>query len=74
MSRLANDRGKVSDFVKAGTIELSGSHKSLKIIINDPNHAYQETYYVSIADIHRALEQPTFCATIVKRIDREGEG
>jgi len=73
MSRLANDRGKVSDFVKAGTIELSGSHKSLKIIINDPNHAFQETYYVSIADIHKVLEQPSKVATIVKRLDREAK-
>ena len=74
MSRLERDRGKTSDFLKAGTIELSGSHKSLKITIDDPDHAFQETYYVGIADIHKVLGQSTFCATIVKRIDREGEG
>jgi hypothetical protein len=73
MSRLEHDRGKVSDFEKAGYIQLSGSKKSLKILLDDPSQAFIRTYYVSIADIHKALEQPSFAATIVKRIDREVE-
>jgi len=71
MSRLQTDRGKVSDFLKVGTIELSSSRKSLKIIIDDPNHAFQETYYVGISEIQTVLQQPSKVATIVKRIDRE---
>jgi len=74
MSRLAEDRGKVSDFEKAGYVQLSASKKSLKILLNDPAQAFQYTYYVSVADIHKVLEQPSFAAQIVKRIDRESEG
>ena len=74
MSRLAEDRGKVSDFEKAGYVQLSASKKSLKILLNDPDQAFQYTYYVSVADIHKVLEQPSFAAQIVKRIDRESEG
>ena len=74
MSRLERDRGKVSDFEKAGYIQLSASKKSLKILLDDPDKAFTDTYYVSIADIHKALEQPSFAATIVKRTDREVEG
>jgi len=74
MSRLQADRGKVSDFEKAGYIQLSASKKSLKILLDDPAQAFQYTYYVSVADIHKALEQPNFAATIVKRIDREVKG
>jgi len=74
MSRLANDRGKVSDFEKAGYIQLSASGKSLKILLDDPDKAFTETYYVSVADIHKALEQPSFAATIVKRIEQEVKG
>lgn len=73
MSRLERDRGKVSDFEKAGYIQLSGSKKSLKILLDDPNEAFEKTYYVSVADIHKALEQPSFAATIV-RIKEKGEG
>jgi len=74
MSRIAEDRGKVSDFEKAGYVQLSASKKSLKILLNDPAQAFQYTYYVSVADIHKVLEQPSFAAQIVKRIDRESEG
>jgi hypothetical protein len=74
MSRIAEDRGKVSDFEKAGYVQLSPSRKSLKILLDDPAQAFQYTYYVSVADIHKALEQPSFAAQIVKRIDRESEG
>ena len=71
MSRLVRDRGKVSDFEKAGYIQLSASKKSLKILLDDPTQAFTRTYYVGVADIHKALEQPSFAATIVKRTDRE---
>ena len=74
MSRLERDRGKLSDFEKCGYIQLSGSKKSLKILLDDPTQAFMRTYYVSVADIHKALEQPSFAATIVKRTDREIEG
>ena len=69
MSRLAEDRGKVSSFVKSGTIELSGSRKSLKIFIDDPDHAFSDTYYVAVHDIQTVLAQPSKVAAIVKRID-----
>jgi len=71
MSRLERDRGKVSDFEKAGYVQLSPSKKSLKITVDDNDKAFVETYYVGIGDIHKALAQPSFAATIVKRIDKE---
>jgi len=74
MSRLERDRGKVSDFEKAGIIELSSSRKSLKIVIDDPHHAFSETYYVGIGDIQTVLREPGKVATIVKRHDREVKG
>jgi hypothetical protein len=74
MSRLERDRGKVSNFEKAGYIQLSASKKSLKILIDDPGKAFIETYYVGLADIQKVLAQPSFAAQIVKRIDREAEG
>ena len=68
------DRGKVSDFEKCGYVQLSASKKSLKILLDDPSQAFTRIYYVGVVDIHKALEQPSFAATIVKRIDREVEG
>jgi len=55
-----------SNFEKAGTIYLSGSRKSLKIEINDPDTVFKEVYYVSIRDIQTVLAQPKKIATIVK--------
>ena len=71
MSRLERDRGKVSDFEKAGYVQLSPSKKSLKITVDDNDKAFVETYYVGIGDIKKALEQPSFAATIVRRLDKE---
>ena len=74
MSRLERDRGKLSDFEKCGNVQLSASKKSLKILLYDPAQAFTRIYYVGVVDIHKVLEQPSFAATIVKRIDREVEG
>jgi len=71
MSRLVRDRGKVSDFEKAGYIQLSASKKSLKILLDDPTQAFTRTYYVGVADIHKVLEQPSFAAQIVSIKQRE---
>jgi hypothetical protein len=48
------------NFEKVGRIELSGSRKSLKIVLND------SVFYVSIADVQKVLREPKFSATIVK--------
>jgi len=71
MSRLERDRGKLSDFEKCGYIQLSGSKKSLKILLDDPTQAFTRTYYVGVADIHKVLEQPSFAAQIVSIKQRE---
>jgi len=69
MATIEKDRGKVSTFVKCGYIQISGSKKSLKILVDDPAKAFVETYYVSIADIQKVLSQPSFSAQIV-RVER----
>jgi len=73
MSRIQEDRSKVSSFEKAGTIELSGSRKSLKITIDDMDHAFKEIYYVSIHDVQTVLQQPKKVTTIVKVKSLNGE-
>ena len=73
MSRLERDRGKLSDFEKCGYIQLSGSKKSLKILLDDPTQAFMRTYYVSVADIQKVLAQPSFAAQIVSIKQREAE-
>jgi hypothetical protein len=50
----------MSGFEKAGRIELSGSGKSLKIIL------YKRVFYVSVVDVQKAIREPKFSATIVK--------
>jgi len=74
MSSIERARGKTSDFEKCGYVQLSASKKSLKILLDDPSQAFTRIYYVGVADIHKVLEQPSFAATIVKRIDKEKEG
>lgn len=48
-----------SDFEVAGYLTLSGSQRSLKITING------RAYYVSVADVQRALREPKFAAQVV---------
>jgi len=55
-----------SDFEKVGVIFLSGSRKSLKIEIDDPDRVFKEVYYVSVRDIQTVLAQSKKTATIVK--------
>jgi hypothetical protein len=71
LSRLQKDSGKVSEFVKSGTFGLASSQKSFKITVDDPAHAFAETYYVSLYDVENVKKHPSMVAQIVKRIDKE---
>jgi hypothetical protein len=46
----------MSAFERAGVAYLSGSRKSLKIIIE------RKEYFIHVNDIHRALDNPNFHA------------
>jgi len=65
-----------SDFEKVGTIQLSGSKRSLKILIEDPNRVLEDVYFVSVRDVQMVLREPKKAAQIVKVKDngekREG--
>ena len=50
----------MSAFERADVIHLAESRRSLNIILNG------KAYYVNVKDIHRALEDPNFRASILK--------
>ena len=64
MAHLIRDRNTCLEV--AGTIGMSSSKRSLKITVNDPDKAFEESYYVSIRDVQTILAQPSKVAQIVK--------
>ena len=65
LSRLQKD-SHATEFVNAGTVQLSASKKSLKILVDDPDKAFSDVYFVGLGDVQKAINEPKFAARIVK--------
>jgi hypothetical protein len=47
-----------------GRVELSGSKRSLKIVLDD--RILDNVFYVSLIDVQRCIKEPKFAAQVVK--------
>lgn len=51
-------------FEVVGYIQVSGSKRSLKIVLDD--RILDNVFYVSVVDVVRCIREPKFCAQVVK--------